>query len=82
MRVEVRLPQWGMGMQEGTIVSWLKKEGDQVQRGEALVDIETAKVTETLEAPVSGTLTRIVVPDGEVIEVRALIAEIESDEAP
>ena len=71
-----------MGMQEGTIVSWLKKEGDQVQRGEALVDIETAKVTETLEAPVSGTLTRIVVPDGEVIEVRALIAEIESDEAP
>lgn len=80
LRVEVRLPQWGMGMQEGTVIAWLKNEGDRVQRGEALVDIESAKVTATVEAPASGTLARVIVPAGEVIEVRALLAEIETDE--
>ena len=38
--IEVRLPQWGMGMQEGTVVRWLKHEGDAVQADENLVEIE------------------------------------------
>ncbi len=43
-RVEVLLPQWGMGMSEGSIVSWLKKVGDQVAEDEPLAEIEAEKV--------------------------------------
>lgn len=78
MRVDVRLPQWGMGMQEGTVLAWLKSEGDHVEQGEALAEIESAKVTATVDAPVSGTLARITVPAGDVVEVLALLGEIET----
>ncbi|MGF9649130.1 biotin/lipoyl-containing protein [Pseudarthrobacter oxydans] len=77
-RVEVLLPQWGMGMSEGTIVEWLKSVGDQVVEDEPLASIESEKVEETLESPASGTLTEILIPEGETIDVRTLIAVIES----
>ena len=63
MPTEILLPQWGMEMDEGTVVKWLKKEGDPVQEGEPLVEIETAKLTTELESFASGILTRIVVPE-------------------
>ncbi len=44
MATEVRLPQWGMEMAEGTIVKWLKKEGDAIKEGEPLVEVETANI--------------------------------------
>ena len=69
-RVEVLLPQWGMGMSEGTITAWLKSIGDSVAEDEALADIEAEKVTETLESPASGTLVEILVPEGDTVEVR------------
>ena len=78
-RVEVLLPQWGMGMSEGSIVSWLKKVGDQVAEDEPLAEIEAEKVEETLESPASGTLVEILVNEGETVEVRTVIAIIESD---
>jgi pyruvate/2-oxoglutarate dehydrogenase complex dihydrolipoamide acyltransferase (E2) component len=71
-----------MGMQEGTIVSWLKAEGDHVEKGEALCDVEAAKVTATVDAPASGRLSRIVVPVGDTVEVLALLAEIETSDEP
>lgn len=79
MRVEVLLPQWGMGMSEGTIAEWLKKVGEHVNESEPLAEIEAAKVEETLEAPATGTLVEIVVAAGETIDVRTLIAIIETD---
>lgn len=79
-RVEVLLPQWGMGMSEGTITAWLKSIGDSVAEDEALADIEAEKVTETLEAPASGTLVEILVPEGDTVEVRTPVAVIDTAE--
>lgn len=77
-KVEVLLPQWGMGMSEGTITSWLKNVGDSVTEDEPLAEVEAEKVEETLEAPATGTLSEIVVPEGETVEVRAVVAYIET----
>ncbi|QYC42131.1 Dihydrolipoyllysine-residue acetyltransferase component of pyruvate dehydrogenase complex [Nonomuraea coxensis DSM 45129] len=79
MRVEVLLPQWGMGMSEGTISTWLKKVGERVVEDEPLVDVEAEKVEETVEAPATGTLTEILAAEGETVDVRAVIAVIETD---
>jgi pyruvate/2-oxoglutarate dehydrogenase complex dihydrolipoamide acyltransferase (E2) component len=77
-KIEVLLPQWGMGMSEGTITTWLKGVGDQVSEDEALAEIEAEKVEETLESPATGTIVEIVVPAGETVEVRAVLAYIET----
>jgi pyruvate dehydrogenase E2 component (dihydrolipoamide acetyltransferase) len=74
MSVEVRLPQWGMGMQEGTVVRWLKREGDAIRADEDLVEIEAAKTTQAVTAPVAGVLLRVLVPEGETIPVRTALA--------
>ncbi|WP_188942129.1 biotin/lipoyl-containing protein [Nakamurella endophytica] len=79
-RIEVLLPQWGMGMSEGTITTWLKSVGDTVAEDEPLAEVEAEKVEETLESPAAGTLTEIVVPEGETVEVRTLVAVIESED--
>lgn len=77
-KIEVLLPQWGMGMSEGTITSWLKAVGDAVAEDEPLAEVEAEKVEETLESPASGTLSEIVVPEGETVEVRTVVAYIET----
>ena len=77
-KIEVLLPQWGMGMNEGTITSWLKSVGDTVAEDESLAEVEAEKVEETLEAPASGTLAEIVVHEGETVEVRTVVAYIET----
>ena len=74
--VEVRLPQFGMGMQEGTINAWFKHEGDTVAAGEAVAEVEAAKTTEDLVAPGSGVLQRILVPEGDTVPVNELLAVI------
>ena len=79
-RVEVLLPQWGMGMSEGTISTWLKAVGDTVAEDEALAEVEAEKVEETLESPAAGTLVEILVPAGDTVEVRTAVAVIESSE--
>ncbi|HTW35498.1 MAG TPA: acetoin dehydrogenase dihydrolipoyllysine-residue acetyltransferase subunit [Rhizomicrobium sp.] len=76
----IRMPKWGLSMQEGTIVHWWKEEGAQVAAGEDLVDIETTKITNVFQSPKAGTLRRIAARDGEVLPVGALIAVMaESD---
>jgi pyruvate dehydrogenase E2 component (dihydrolipoamide acetyltransferase) len=66
MAVEVKLPRLGQGMEAGTIVRWLKSEGDQVAKGEPLYELDTDKVTQEVEAEAEGVLLKIVVPEGEV----------------
>jgi len=78
MRIEVLLPQWGMGMSEGTITEWLKQVGDRVEEDEALAEVESEKVEETLESPAAGTLAEIVVQAGDTVEVRTVVAIIET----
>ncbi len=66
MATEVKLPRLGQGMESGTIVSWLKNEGEQVERGEPLYELDTDKVTQEVEADASGVLLRIAIQEGEV----------------
>jgi pyruvate/2-oxoglutarate dehydrogenase complex dihydrolipoamide acyltransferase (E2) component len=79
MTTKVNLPKWGMGLEEGTVVQWLKAEGDKVKKGEPIVEIETAKATQQVEAPASGTLVKILVAVGETTAVNTEIGVIEED---
>ena len=63
MAAEVKLPRLGQGMESGTIVKWLKSVGDEVAKGEAIVQIETEKVNLDVEAPASGVLLAILVDE-------------------
>jgi len=76
--VEVILPKWGLTMEEGTLVAWEIKEGDWVREGQVLVHVETDKVVNDLEAPVSGKVKNIHFQAGaEGIPVGTLLCEIE-----
>ena len=66
MASEVKLPRLGQGMESGTIVKWLKSEGERVEKGEPLYELDTDKVTQEVEAEASGVLLKIAVPEGEV----------------
>ena len=66
MATEVKLPRLGQGMESGTIVKWLKAEGEPVQKGEPLYELDTDKVTQEVEAEASGVLLKISVREGEV----------------
>jgi pyruvate dehydrogenase E2 component (dihydrolipoamide acetyltransferase) len=83
MANEVKLPRLGQGMESGTIVKWLKAEGDKVEKGEPLYELDTDKVTQEVEAEASGVLLKIAVQEGEVPvgETIAVIGE-EGEEAP
>lgn len=80
METELTLPRLGQGMESGTIVRWLKAEGDPVRAGEPLYELDTDKVTQEVEAEADGTLVRILVPTGEVA-VGAAIAVVATDGA-
>ena len=70
------MPSFGMSMKEGTVERWLKEDGDTIEKGEAIVEITTEKLTNELEAPESGIL-KIIADEGEVIECGEEIAELE-----
>ena len=83
---EVVMPRLSDSMEEGTIVRWLKQDGEQVSAGEALAEVETDKATVTFDADAEGTL-RILVAEGETVPIGRLIARIgeavaDSDRAP
>ena len=78
----VVMPKLGLTMTEGTVSKWLKKVGDEVKQGEPLFDVETDKLTNTIEASASGVLRHLFVEDGAtvpVLEKVAVIAAAEED---
>jgi pyruvate dehydrogenase E2 component (dihydrolipoamide acetyltransferase) len=80
---EVIMPKMGDAMEAGTLSSWLKHEGDQVEVGDALAEIETDKATMELEAEDAGVLTRLIAGEGDEVAVGEAIAVISADgEAP
>jgi len=81
---EVIMPKMGDAMEEGTLVKWLKSEGDEVSEGDAIAEIETDKVTLELEAEDSGTLAQLIADEGQEIPVGEAIAFIagEGEEVP
>ncbi|MCC6223617.1 MAG: 2-oxo acid dehydrogenase subunit E2 [Thermoleophilia bacterium] len=73
MATEVTLPRLGQGMETGTIVRWLKAEGDEVAQDEPLYELDTEKVTQEVESPVAGVLLAILAPEGSEVPVGAPI---------
>ncbi|MCE5276453.1 MAG: 2-oxo acid dehydrogenase subunit E2 [Planctomycetaceae bacterium] len=72
--VPVLMPQAGQSMEEGTIVAWRVKEGDQIKAGDIIFDVETDKATIEVEAVDAGRVARIVVPEGQTVEVKVPVA--------
>jgi pyruvate/2-oxoglutarate dehydrogenase complex dihydrolipoamide acyltransferase (E2) component len=79
MTVRVNLAKSGMGIEEGTVLRWLRAVGDRVRKGELIVEIETAKAVQEVEAPSDGKLSEILVQEGEVAAVNSTLALIEED---
>jgi pyruvate dehydrogenase E2 component (dihydrolipoamide acetyltransferase) len=65
MAAEVKIPRLGQGMESGTVVKWLKAEGDAVEKGEPLYELDTEKVTQEVEAEATGVLIKIALHEGE-----------------
>ena len=81
MATRVDMPALGQSMEEGTITTWHKQEGDQVEKGELLYEVMTDKANIEQESPASGILRKILVPTDGIAPVKALIAIIaDSDE--
>ncbi len=76
MAIELTMPQMGYDMQEGTVVRWLKAEGDAVGKGEPIAEIETDKAVVEFQSYADGLLQRIIVPEGETVPVGAPIAMV------
>ena len=76
---KINLPKSGMGIEEGTIARWLRAVGDKVARGEVIVEVETEKALQEVEAPVSGTLIRILISAGQTTPINTALGEIEED---
>jgi pyruvate dehydrogenase E2 component (dihydrolipoamide acetyltransferase) len=74
MSAEITMPQLSDTMTEGTVVKWLKKEGDRVKAGDIIAEVETDKATMEMEAFEAGTLAHIAVPEGQKVAVGATIA--------
>ncbi len=81
MAIEIKVPTLGESVSEATVAKWLKKVGDQVKADEALVELETDKVTLEVNAPAAGTLTDIVAAEGVTVGVAALLGVIGGDGA-
>ena len=79
MAYELKLPQLAAEMEYGTVLRWLKAEGESVAEGEALVEVEAEKVNHELEAPVSGRIETILAEEGDEIKVGSTIAIIDVD---
>src|SRR5688500_2003943 len=79
MATPVVMPQMGESIAEGTVVRWLKKVGDKVERDEPLFEISTDKVDAEIPSPMAGVLTEIKVQPGETVAVNSIVATIGQD---
>src|SRR5438874_9732147 len=70
------MPRLSDSMEEGTILSWLKSEGDEIAVGDELVEIETDKANMVYESDSAGTLVEIVAPEGETLPIGQVIARV------
>jgi pyruvate dehydrogenase E2 component (dihydrolipoamide acetyltransferase) len=74
--VDVVMPQMGVSVSEGTVTKWLKREGEHVEADEPLLEISTDKVDTEVPSPASGTVTRILVQEGETVAVGTKLGQI------
>ncbi len=78
--VDIKLPQQGASMTDGDIMEWFVEEGDDVEKGQDIVNVEAAKVNFNIQAPVSGVVKSIKVEEDENVEVGTILAVIETEE--
>lgn len=76
------MPKWGLAMQEGMLASWNVEEGQEVAKGQEIADIETSKIANAFESPVSGPVRRRLVGAGETVPVGALLAVVADASVP
>lgn len=76
MAFEIKMPQLGLTMEEGTVAKWLKQEGDSVKKGDVLLEITTDKLTSEIESEADGVLLKIVAEEGEDVPVKGLLGYI------
>jgi len=81
MATDITVPTLGESVAEATIAQWLKKAGDAVERDEPVAELETDKVTLEVNAPAAGTLSEVIVGEGDTVEVGTLIGRIAEGEA-
>src|SRR5436189_4312527 len=79
---EITMPRLSDTMSEGTVGKWLKQPGDKIENGEIIAEIETDKATMELQAFESGTLQKILVPEGQTVPIGQTIAIIGNGAAP
>ena len=68
------MPKWGLAMEEGALTSWLVQNGAEIEKGQEIAEIETSKLANVFESPVSGIVRRLVAKEGDVLPVGALLA--------
>jgi pyruvate/2-oxoglutarate dehydrogenase complex dihydrolipoamide acyltransferase (E2) component len=78
MKVSLKLPLFGMNMEEATVVRWHRQPGESFRKGEPLYEIETEKVTTEVEAPCDGRLLEIVVPAEQMVDVGGIVCHIDT----
>jgi len=79
MSVELKLPKWGLTMEDATIVAWHVAPGDPVREGDVVADVETEKVENELAAPCDGVIARILVEEDDTVDVGTVLAIIASN---
>jgi len=79
MATDVLMPQMGESIAEGTVSRWIKKVGDKVERDEPLLEISTDKVDAEIPSPAAGTLSEILVPEGQTVAVNSVVARITAE---
>ena len=80
-KFDMVMPQMGESITEGTIIKWLKKEGDKIERDELLLEISTDKVDSEIPSPQSGVVTKFLAGEGETVKVGSVIVHIETESA-
>jgi pyruvate/2-oxoglutarate dehydrogenase complex dihydrolipoamide acyltransferase (E2) component len=78
MKVSLKLPLFGMNMEEGTIAKWHKRAGEAFRKGEPLYDVETEKVVSEVTAPCDGTLLETLADEGQTVAVGDAVCQIET----
>lgn len=76
MATELTMPMLGEVMEEGLVLSWKKKEGDSVTKGEHILEVETDKAVMEIEAPATGKIQKILIQEGTTVPVNTLLAVI------
>ena len=79
MAIEIKVPEMGESIVEATVGAWVKNEGDQIQAGETILELETEKVNLEVTAPATGILETVNIPEGEIVNVGTVLGTINTE---